>query len=255
MKVINRLDPQVFHLSKAILIRSGSRDGYGNSPAVASIHDVVPNKQGVPEIGSGRLMTRKALSELVRSITPEQSMRLLPDRILASGVEGVMWWKKPSTENVWFNTNKDRDQIGMRCGRVPLPGLVFVTSRGTLKVFAVKGDSKPTATTPLYQAPFYNVDKAGNVCRGNAAMPTESSTIDIDGYEKGFFQSRFTHPNVHIQSELSRYRGGAAALWRSLLSGKRSLFPEKSLVPMGVTLEAWLDGFTAANQARRGVAA
>ncbi len=242
MKVLNKLETEVFKLTKAILIRTGGNRGMGGQSAIASVHDIAFNKQGVAELCAGSLMTKAAVSELVRSVTPEQSMRLIPSKILATGVEGMMWWKKPSVEMVWFNTNGE-DGIGARCGRVPLPGLVFVVSDSRWYVFAVKGDQRPDATTHLYQAPFYNVDSKGLICRGNAELPSTSTVDDMDGFERAFFQSRFTHPNLHSKKGLSLYRGGASALWLSMLAGKKKVFPEHSLVPMACSVAEWLDSF------------
>lgn len=153
MKVLNKLETEVFKLTKAILIRTGGNRGMGGQSAIASVHDIAFNKQGVAELCAGSLMTKAAVSELVRSVTPEQSMRRIPSKILVTGVEGMMWWKKPSVEMVWFNTNGE-DGIGARCGRVPLPGLVFVVSDSRWYVFRSRATSARTQPRPFIKRRF-----------------------------------------------------------------------------------------------------
>lgn len=235
MRVVNEICTNKFVLQKAILIRSGEQESRGKS--IATIHGINVDDNGKPTIGSGKLLTSAGLSVLVKSFVPEQQMCFIEDRVLACGVEGVMWWKAPCTEMVWFNTREKDDGIGARGGKVHLPGLIFFAGANRKwYVFAVKGTTRPNLSSPLFQAPFYNVYESGDICTGNADIPNGVGIADIDGYERGFFQSRFTHPNIRSKGRLTKFRGGGGALWKSLLTGRRKCFPESSLVPVNGTL-------------------
>jgi PRTRC genetic system protein B len=241
MKVVNSLEHTVFKLTKAILLREGRKSQWNSDrEAVASIHDIESDKHGRPVIGAGQLMTDSGLKELVKAVVPEQRMRFLPERILACGVEGVLWWRKPGKAHVWFKTRNEND-VGERSGLVDHPGLIFFAHDSGWSVFAVKGDERPTESDVLYQAPYYNVYQDGGICTGNAQLPNDCGIEDVDGYEQAFFGSRFTHANVHEKKRLTKFRGGAAALWTSMLNGRRKVFPQNSLVPMNFTLGQWLE--------------
>lgn len=242
MNVTSKITEPVFHLKSAILLRESlqktNHTGHFKPGTIASIHDIVYDADGNAQVGAGQLLKAHVLAAMVEAITPAQGIQFLPESVLAHGVQGLLWWKKPTTEMVWFNTDDEKDGIGARCGPVPLPGLVFFTNRNNWYVFAVKGNTRPTLETPLFMAPFFNLSEVGLICTGNAELPKTFEVKDIGAYEKTFFTSRFTHPGAK-DAELTVYRGGVAALWRRLLSGKAKTFPESSLLPLDMTVGEW----------------
>ena len=62
--------------------------------------------------------------------------------------------------------------------------------------------------------------------------PESTSVAAISEWERGFYESAFTHANV---GRLTRHRGGFEGLWIEL-SGKRTLFPLESLIVLPETL-------------------
>lgn len=90
----------------------------------------------------------------------------------------------------------------------------------------------------MYQAPYFNVYEGGGICQGNVDVPGSTSTNRIEAWNAAFFQSWFTHPNVH--GNLVKYRGGAFTFWRDMLDGRHHEFPEHVLVPTGKCLESAL---------------
>ena len=88
---------------------------------------------------------------------------------------------------------------------MPLPGLVFGASSRAWRVWAVKGSRRPTLGTPLFQAPFFNVNAHGHICQGNVPVPEGTTVEKIGAWNDAFFHSYFTHPNV--VGKLLNYRG------------------------------------------------
>jgi PRTRC genetic system protein B len=105
-------------------------------------------------------------------------------------------------------------------------------------VWAVKGSRRPTPQTPLFQAPYFNVDAQGRICQGNVPVPEGTAVEKIEAWNDAFFRSFFTHPNV--AGKLVRYRGGSYAFWRDLLDQRFARFPGRVLVDVKTTLRALL---------------
>jgi hypothetical protein len=58
----------------------------------------------------------------------------------------------------------------------------------------------------------------------------------MKAWEKGFYESAFTHANV---GRTTRHKGGFEVLWGSL-AGKRTRFPADALIPLGETLSKFV---------------
>lgn len=245
MNVVNHMGGTPLTLTRAILIRESAPNYIGQREAVASIHDVHRDGKGRATIGAGTFLNDSGLRELVKALVPEQATRFIDERVLAAGAQGVMWWRPAQSTMMWFNTRNASDGIGETHGRVPLPALVFYAGTVGWYVFAVKGDRRPTPDTPLFQSGMYNVWLDGKICVGNADVPAKYGVDEIDGYERAFFNSRFTHPNVQRGREITKFRGGPGALWRSLLKGRRKTFPQDSLVPAKATVGQFVEWATA----------
>lgn len=240
MKVISEVKATSFVLSSAILLhskQSQQTDGYPNTAdsqsCFATIHDVRDNGKGSKVIGEGRLMTRAALNDLVEEMSPERGLRFLPPEVLAVGGNGLVWWRRPAAAKMWFNT---ADSLGQSVGHAPQPGLVFAANERSCWVWAVHGEERPTPQTILCQAPHYNVNQNGLICTGNAELPKSLDVDSIAGFEDAFWNSRFTHPNVHIKRKLCKWPGGAEKLWGSLLAGRHKVFPQRALVDLNINV-------------------
>ena len=68
--------------------------------------------------------------------------------------------------------------------------------------------------------------------------PDSASVAAIPAWERGFYESAFTHANV---GRLTRYEDGFEDLWESL-KGKRRRFPTESLIQLPQTLEQFVRG-------------
>lgn len=215
----------VLNLAKAVLVYSGA-----NGQGYATVHDVVPTPNSPqPCLSAGIPVTRSALAALMGDLGSAECYGFLPPNVLAVGRNHLVWWSPPQKRNVWF---KSQEPIGARCGTTVHPGLVFAVIDGQWAIYAVKGVHRPTAACPLFQAPYFNVWESGQICTGNVSLPDLSTVEQIASYESAFFGSYFTHPNIRAKGRLTRFRGGAYALWHSLLKRPRKVFPENSLVPL-----------------------
>jgi PRTRC genetic system protein B len=216
-------------LSSAMLLY-----GKPNSdPEYATVHEILTDPKTLrPIIGAGRPLTCDALLGAVRSLAKEASpaTEFLPATVLGLSMVAVTWWCPPTQRRVFFEC----EELGNRSAVVPHPGLIFRAGSNGFRVFAVKGSERPQADTPIFEPPYFNTWDRGSICIGTASVPKRIDVASIAGWEAGFFDSAFTHPNVG--GKRLTYPNGEFAFWRDMLDGKFSGgFPEEVLVPMKVT--------------------
>jgi PRTRC genetic system protein B len=189
-------------------------------------------------MGAGTPLTKKCLTDIMAAIALDNDSTdfgihgPLPENLLYAdctpGKMRLVWYNPPRQRQVYFS--KD---IGIEDGTMYVPGLLYVASEGSLKMYAFKG-SKPKAR--LFRAPFMNVsDKS--VCLGNAKVqkPSEITFSNLIAYwEEMFWRSEFSH----ILGE-NPVRGNLATLTKRLIkSGEK--FPNDVLLPVSVTLKSFL---------------
>ena len=63
----------------------------------------------------------------------------------------------------------------------PHPPLVFLVAGKELYVRALAENKRPSAETPLKNAPYWNTDAAGLVCQGDMRVPNEVAVSTIQG--------------------------------------------------------------------------
>jgi PRTRC genetic system protein B len=227
---IHTSDIGVVHLRHAVLIYE-ARGG-----ALATVHDV-EHVDGEAVIGAGQAMTSRAASRLARALLKRTTHSgFLPETVLYLHEDLMVWWVPPAHRHITFKTPDRAEQMGgvERGEVVPYPGLVFAASSRFWHVWAVKGKSRPTLASPLYRAPYFNVNGHGSICRGNVAVPEGTTAERIGAWNDAFFRSYFSHPNG--PSPLVRYRDGDYAFWRDMLDGRFKRFPERVLLDAKVTL-------------------
>lgn len=205
----------------------------------ATIHPVEIGKRSRPAIGAGRPVTREGLVECFSSLTQSAAPRatFLPATVLAVDPCGITWWMPPAMRRVFF----DCEELGTVSAIVPHPGLVFQAASTGFRVFSLLGADRPTEETALYEPPYFNTWDDGKICIGTAKVPTTISPRDIPGWEAGFFNSAFTHPN-HGKTRVA-YQNGVYAFWRDMLAGHfNEAFPRETLVPTIYNLSALIGG-------------
>lgn len=207
-----------------LLYRTGN-----TSHVYATLHDIAEDGHGRPSLLAGRPMTLPELATFAHAAAARTAYQgFLDGRVLYVAPNTLAWWCPPARRHVWFRADKP---LGETAGETEQPALIFVAHAAAWFVFAVKGAERPTATTPLYHAPYFNVWKTGGICTGNVDIPEQPGPAAIAAYEGAFFRSHFTHPN---HDRVVRRRGGAMQLWRDLLDG--AAFPESCLIARKETL-------------------
>jgi PRTRC genetic system protein B len=111
---------------------------------------------------------------------------------------------------------------------------------GSLSVRALRENRRPDHDTTLAVAPYWNVSEKGLVCLGDARTPTTTSVDSLDGWEKGFFDSTFTHSNI---GRSTRHKDGFLGLWTAL-ADKKHPFPKDALISLPQTLASFFEGKT-----------
>jgi PRTRC genetic system protein B len=118
------------------------------------------------------------------------------------------------------------------------PPLVWRVAHGELTIRALCENTRPRAQTPLAVAPFWNLSDDGSVCLGSMRCPESASVESIEAWERGFYESAFTHANV---GRLTRHEGGHEALWTAVGKSRRS-FPTDTLIRLPQTLAEFIQG-------------
>lgn len=226
----------VLTLDRAVLLYNGRSGG-----ALATVHEVI-TVEGAPVIGAGRPMSAQAARELSAALLRRVAHGgFLPETVLYVHGDVLVWWLPPARRHIAFRVDGDHAEAfgGAERGEtVPQPGLIFAASSRMWRVWAVKGNRRPTPQTPLFQAPYFNIDGHGHICRGNVPVPEGTMVEKIGAWNDAFLRSYFTHPN--LTGKLLRYRGGSYAFWRDMLDGRFTRFPERVLVNTKTTLGALL---------------
>lgn len=209
---------------------------YAGIEAIATTHDV-SMVDGKPIIQPGRLFTHDDLQTLHSGLAKGASKRRavwVEPTLLAYGAERTIWYSEPCKRAMFFKTAGSASSKAMNCkGMAPVPGLVWMRYRDALYVFAVRGAKRPQYDTKLLQAPFFNVYDSGRVCEGTAIRPGDDAPNIA--WENAFFQSRFTHSNVHEKDGLIKGQD-PYEFWAEMLRKPADKFPEKRLVERNITV-------------------
>lgn len=219
---------------------------YGDSKgsSFATAHNIAFDKNGAPVLLEGHPLTMETLNALTDALAKGAESRrsfsgFLPENVLAVGAGAIVWWLPAEDRNVSF-TCSDK-LIGIANGKTPHPSLVFgVNNAGEWFVFALKGNCRPSPDTNLWQAPYFNVWDSGKICQGTTSVPAGATTEQIAGWNKAFFASNFSHPNVHEAGKLVQYKGGSYQFWRDMLDGSFRRFPLRVLVETEYTLDDFI---------------
>ena len=121
--------------------------------------------------------------------------------------------------------------------RYPHPPLVFKTSGTELWIRALARDERPNGDTQLMTAPYWNMNDQGYVCTGTMRTPEEDSLGAMEVWERGFFQSEFTH--AYGAATLTNFGGGFLALWKQLANSTKP-FPVRYLTEARQTLRKFV---------------
>jgi PRTRC genetic system protein B len=242
MKNVSQTFNQQYLPVKALLIYQSveqESENYERQPTEIYVESYDIGKQGNP-INAHPLSVKEmiALSELLQA-TQElknnflQCRGVLPSKLIYVNTQhnGYAVWHTPPQEVSLFFT----DSLGIPSGKSQIPALLWKATKESVQVFAIKGKSKPTAKTPLYYAPFFNLSQDGRVCMGTVNINIDRQTCLEDfmaQWESYFSNSYFTHTLGNHR----HCKGNLIQLWQEQgATGKD--FPQNELIKNGRTLK------------------
>jgi PRTRC genetic system protein B len=219
-----------FELREALLIYPENHNS-----AFITRHVVSAQEAGPPTLGRAQPLTTAFVESLVRSLGGETKAEVLPEGVLAKTDRMLCWWT-PARERQMFYDNAEGKCAQLNGKVFPQPSLVWRVSDGTLNIRALTENKRPRADTKMAVAPFWNLSDSGLVCTGSMRCPSGVSISTMKAWEKGFYESAFTHANV---GRTTRHKRGFEVLWGNL-AGKRTRFPADALIPLAETLSQFV---------------
>jgi PRTRC genetic system protein B len=159
------------------------------------------------------------------------------ENVLAKGDRMIVWWTRASLRQMFYE-NSEQNCAKLNGRTFPQPALVWRVVNGDLRIRALTMNQRPGASTALAVAPFWNLSDDGRVCTGTMRRPDHATAASIPDWERGFYESAFTHANV---GRLTRHPRGFQGLWSELLD-KRTPFPIKMLIQLPQTLAEFVCG-------------
>jgi PRTRC genetic system protein B len=199
-------------------------------------HQIVLHKNAPPTLEPAQPLTIAFIESLVHSLYGGSTADVLPEHVLAKGDRMIVWWT-PRCRRQMFYGNSEGKAAGLSGRTFPQPPLVWRVDGGDLKIRALMDNKRPGAATKLAVAPFWNLSDDGRVCVGTMRHPDTASVKSISEWERGFYESAFTHANI---GRLTRHAGGFEGLWSGL--DKRKLFPVETLIQLPQTLAQFVRG-------------
>jgi len=223
---------QKMALTGAVLVYRGGTDAF------AVWHPAKPGPGGgAPYLGEAESLTTEFLRTLAAGLGTYISPEILPANVLVRTSELLVWWTPAQYRTLFFGEQSEagKDLSGKR---YPVPPLVFKVSGGSLWVRALEKNERPTAIAKLRTAPFWNGNDAGQICIGTMRVPESSGVEAMEGWERGFFQSEFTH--AYGAARLTSFPGGFLDLCQHLV-GSRKPFPVEYLTDARETLRQFVE--------------
>ena len=215
-------------LTKAVLLY---QESLHQGDAFATVHEVTGVEEGQPALAPGQLLTVEGLREIHRALYRAQRLEVLPPHMLAASPERLVWFE-PARSRVMFFQSSDACLNGFSGQSFPQPPLLFIAGERSLKVFALGGNERPTGSSPVFTAPYYNTTSSG-VCLGSMPLPSALSVHDTDAYSEAFFRSAFTHGTS--ERLLKSWGGSYGEVWER--ARQYGTFPTQHLVPQEKTVE------------------
>lgn len=210
-------------LSTALLVYTGTESSF------VMQHEIISDATGESRIGPGVPVTRKFVSSLTESLGRKVELTFMPENVLACTTETIVWWEKPAVRPMFWSPSADREHLNGRL--YPQPALLFVVDRNGLAIWALADEGRPTPSSKLFNAPYWNVSQNGSVCLGSARVPNQVSVNNLSAWRDCFFESAFSHQNATLRTT---HEQGCDGLWLELKGAE--VFPAEYLYPTQLTV-------------------
>jgi PRTRC genetic system protein B len=220
-----------FELSDALLIYRENRRSF------ITWHAVTAQREGPPLLGPAQPLTTAFVEDLAASLSGGARAEVLPKNVLAKTDRMIAWWTPRRVRRMFFENAEGKAQQ-LNGKLFPQPPLVWKVAHRELKIRALLENTRPTVDTTLAVAPFWNLSDDGSVCLGSMRCPESVSVESIEAWERGFYESAFTHANV---GRLTRHERGHDSLWAGL-EGRCRSFPTNTLIRLPQTLTQFIQG-------------
>jgi PRTRC genetic system protein B len=119
---------------------------------------------------------------------------MLPKKVLYVSTAhngAAMWYTTAKIQHLFF-----KESLNIPCGYAQVPALLWFATKDDLRIFALSSNGRPSETTQLYHAPFFNIYEDGDVCMGSVDINIKKDCGLIPFMEKWemyFFKSYFSH--------------------------------------------------------------
>lgn len=256
MKAVQALcDQREYVLQRAILVYGSTRDdnrGWSSDrsrpEAFATVHPVVHQEKGRPEIGVGAPLSLEQLSEITNELQGGATQRAIaPAHLLYSAPDRMLWYRPARRHPVFFHTGKKEFDQSINGKEALWPALLFLAAPHRLQVWALASDHRPDASTPVFHTPSLNVYDNASLCSGTFHLPLEL-TPDVSVWEKAYYETAFTHS---VRKLLTHHPKGHNGLWQALVKPNTRPSWDKWLAAFEVDGRAWTAG-DVLNHERRG---
>jgi len=146
-------------------------------------HDVKKSKGGFC-LGASSALSENAIEELVESLSNRQTSTpsLIPDTLLYQSSNCLIWYSKPQEREILFRVNNKVQRV-----TAVIPAHVFVYVDRRFHATAIKGRSRPTSATKLYNSPTGNCYNDHHVCTGNINLVNRYDLDYITELENFFY--------------------------------------------------------------------
>lgn len=220
---IDESAPIRYELDRALLLYRAAQD------MTVTLHEVVQGPQGL-RLGPATFVTRSFIRKLL-DLLGRTPLTYIPANVIAVSRTAVAWYEPASVQPMYFTENDDTSVLAFSGTMVPQPPLLFVAHNRALSVYALNEDARPSPTTKLYKAPYWNIF-AHDVCTGSMVIPKSVDPRSTGAWTKAFFGSNFTH-----LSGGKRWRrpGTYSELLAAAVAAKR--FDPGWLDPLDMTVE------------------
>ncbi|WP_156507727.1 hypothetical protein [Halioglobus sp. HI00S01] len=193
-------------------------------------HRLRQNASGGYIFGAPKLLSKRAIRQFGRMLSnlgsrsgensASKAKKLLNRQILAANDDLIVWVRETERRVCWHR----KEAID-----APQPRLVFVWQAcRSLSVFAVKSTTL-SENTPLYNAPYWNIDEDGTLCLGGAVLPKTFNVHYCEEAEECLFGAQFSHRNgSHKVVRGDDSDKGLLMFWRGVQTKQK--FPNSELI-------------------------
>jgi PRTRC genetic system protein B len=233
----------------------GSRPGGSGrpEPSVSMLHQV--DRHGA--LGPGKPVNPLEFARSIYRLKREEQiekLHLIGGHVLAENRDAVLWWRPAAPAKMWFKlATADPKLTALNGVEIMQPPVVFCASKkedyGSLRVWALAANARPTADTPLFEAPYMNLNPAPHMCMGTLSDDaiTKAQKAGPAEWERIFFDSNFSHTPPSLHHAQVQSREASLARYITFLEALRSAAPAavpalyaQALVPTGKTLASVL---------------